>query len=52
MDLHGKIVLVIGLGETGLAMAKWLARQGARVRVADSRAMPPNGGVAAWAIAP
>jgi UDP-N-acetylmuramoylalanine--D-glutamate ligase len=42
MDFHGKLVLVIGLGETGLAMAKWLSRQGARVRVADSRVAPPN----------
>ena len=42
MTLHGKLVLVIGLGETGLAMAKWLARQGAFVRVADSRMLPPN----------
>ena len=42
MMLHGKHVLVIGLGETGLAMAKWLARQGAAVRVADSRVQPPN----------
>ncbi len=42
MTLHGKLVLVIGLGETGLAMAKWLARQGAFVRVADSRIRPPN----------
>lgn len=42
MTLHGKLVLVIGLGETGLAMAKWLSRQGAIVRVADSRLQPPN----------
>jgi len=42
MNLKGKRTLVIGLGETGLAMACWLARQGARVRVADSRAQPPN----------
>ncbi|MFZ4538247.1 UDP-N-acetylmuramoyl-L-alanine--D-glutamate ligase [Propionivibrio sp.] len=42
MNLHGKHVLVIGLGETGLAMAKWLTRQGAVVRVADSRLQPPN----------
>ncbi len=42
MKLAGKHVLVIGLGETGLAMAKWLTRQGASVRVADSRAAPPN----------
>ncbi len=42
MELYGKRVLVIGLGESGLAMAKWLHRQGARVRVADSRPAPPN----------
>lgn len=42
MNLSGKHVLVIGLGESGLAMAKWLSRQGAVVRVADSRQQPPN----------
>jgi UDP-N-acetylmuramoylalanine--D-glutamate ligase len=42
MELKGKQVLVLGLGESGLAMATWLAREGARVRVADSRAEPPN----------
>lgn len=42
MELKGKRVLVIGLGESGLAMAKWLHRQGACVRVADSRENPPN----------
>jgi UDP-N-acetylmuramoylalanine--D-glutamate ligase len=42
MSLKGKQTLVLGLGESGLAMAKWLAREGARVRVADSRAVPPN----------
>ncbi|UCV08656.1 UDP-N-acetylmuramoyl-L-alanine--D-glutamate ligase [Dechloromonas denitrificans] len=42
MELRGKRVAVIGLGESGLAMAKWLHRQGAFVRVADSRANPPN----------
>ena len=42
MKLSGKRVLVIGLGESGLAMAKWLTRQGALVRVADSRMQPPN----------
>lgn len=40
-NLAGKTVLVLGLGESGLAMAQWLDRQGARVRVADSRAEPP-----------
>jgi UDP-N-acetylmuramoylalanine--D-glutamate ligase len=43
MELKGKRVLILGLGESGLAMAKWLARQGACVRVADSRTQPPNG---------
>src|SRR5574340_68401 len=42
MDLSGKRVLVLGLGESGLAMARWLGRQGARVRVADTRAEPPQ----------
>lgn len=42
MNLLGKHVLVIGLGESGLAMVQWLARQGAVVRVADTRLQPPN----------
>ena len=42
MELRGKRVVVVGLGESGLAMAKWLHRQGAVVRVADSRNDPPN----------
>lgn len=41
-NLDDKKFLVLGLGESGLAMAKWLARQGAAVRVADSRENPPN----------
>ena len=41
MELRGKHVLVLGLGESGLASALWCARQGARVRVADTRAAPP-----------
>ncbi|OHC70709.1 MAG: UDP-N-acetylmuramoylalanine--D-glutamate ligase [Rhodocyclales bacterium RIFCSPLOWO2_02_FULL_63_24] len=41
MNLNGKHVLVLGLGESGLAAACWCARQGARVRVADTRAAPP-----------
>ncbi len=42
MKLTGKNVLVLGLGESGLAMAQWLTRLGARVRVADSRNAPPH----------
>ena len=40
MQYEGKQVLVLGLGESGLAMARWLARCGARVRVADTRTAP------------
>jgi len=40
MNYDGKHALVLGLGESGLAMAHWLARAGARVRVADTRAEP------------
>jgi UDP-N-acetylmuramoylalanine--D-glutamate ligase len=40
MNYDGKSALVLGLGESGLAMAQWLARCGARVRVADTRAEP------------
>ena len=41
MKLDGKQVLILGLGESGLAMAAWCARLGARVRVADTRPQPP-----------
>ncbi len=36
-----KRALILGLGESGLAMARWLARDGWAVEVADSRAQPP-----------
>ncbi|MEW6314095.1 MAG: UDP-N-acetylmuramoyl-L-alanine--D-glutamate ligase [Pseudomonadota bacterium] len=42
MELQGKNILVLGLGETGLSLARYLARHGARVRVADSRQVPPQ----------
>jgi UDP-N-acetylmuramoylalanine--D-glutamate ligase len=35
-------VLVLGLGESGLAMARWCARHGATVAVWDSREAPPQ----------
>ena len=41
-SLDGQTVLVLGLGDSGLAMARWCARHGAAVRVADSRAQPPQ----------
>ena len=42
MELRGKPTLVVGLGESGLAMVRWLAREGARLRVADTRQAPPQ----------
>ncbi|MDD4885708.1 MAG: UDP-N-acetylmuramoyl-L-alanine--D-glutamate ligase, partial [Thiomonas sp.] len=42
MNLNARSVLVLGLGESGLAMARWCAAQGARVRVPDSRSAPPG----------
>ena len=40
--LAGQRVLVAGLGESGLAMARWCALQGAALTVLDSRAAPPG----------
>ncbi|MGE5128877.1 MAG: UDP-N-acetylmuramoyl-L-alanine--D-glutamate ligase [Sphingomonadaceae bacterium] len=42
MALAGKRVLVLGLGDTGLAVARWVERAGGSVRVADTRATPPR----------
>jgi UDP-N-acetylmuramoylalanine--D-glutamate ligase len=41
-DRQKPMVLVLGLGESGLAMARWCARQGCRLRVADTREAPPG----------
>ncbi len=35
-------MLVLGLGDTGLSMSRWLARHGAIVSAADTRAEPPH----------
>ena len=35
-------VLVLGLGASGLALARWCVRCGARVTVADTRPAPPQ----------
>jgi UDP-N-acetylmuramoylalanine--D-glutamate ligase len=40
MNFSGKKVLVVGLGESGLAISRWLARCGAELRVADTRNLP------------
>ncbi|MDR1648337.1 MAG: UDP-N-acetylmuramoyl-L-alanine--D-glutamate ligase [Zoogloeaceae bacterium] len=47
MELREKRFVVAGLGESGLAMTRWLYREGAALRVADSRQTPPNGAVLA-----
>jgi UDP-N-acetylmuramoylalanine--D-glutamate ligase len=40
--LKDQHVLVLGLGASGLAMARWCLRAGARVTVADTREAPPQ----------
>ena len=40
--LKDQTVLVLGLGESGLAMARWCAVHGAAVQVWDSREVPPQ----------
>jgi UDP-N-acetylmuramoylalanine--D-glutamate ligase len=42
VSFAGRKALVLGLGDTGLSMAKWLSRRGADVRVADTRVSPPR----------
>ncbi len=42
MQLKDKSVLVLGLGETGLSMLRYLKAQGAHVIAADSRSNPPG----------
>jgi UDP-N-acetylmuramoylalanine--D-glutamate ligase len=41
-SLLDKHVLVLGLGDTGVSVARWVARQGGKVRAADTRASPPG----------
>ena len=40
--LQGQNILILGLGASGLAMARWCVRCGASVTVADTRAAPPQ----------
>lgn len=35
-------VLVLGLGESGLACARWCLQYGCRIRIADTRLVPPK----------
>ena len=41
IDVAGQTAVVLGLGQSGLAMARMLAESGATIRVADTRAEPP-----------
>ena len=41
-NLANQDILVLGLGASGLALARWCARCGARVTVADTRPAPPQ----------
>jgi UDP-N-acetylmuramoylalanine--D-glutamate ligase len=40
--MNDQPVLILGLGASGLSMARWCTRQGARVTVADTRETPPQ----------
>jgi UDP-N-acetylmuramoylalanine--D-glutamate ligase len=41
-SLQDQAVLVLGLGQSGLAMARWCSHLGARVWVMDTRSEPPG----------
>lgn len=42
VEWQGRSILVLGLGDTGLSALRWLARRGARLHAADTRAAPPS----------
>lgn len=41
MNLANKNILILGLGESGLSVARWCVRQNARATVLDTRTAPP-----------
>jgi UDP-N-acetylmuramoylalanine--D-glutamate ligase len=42
LEYAGRVVLVVGMGESGSAVARWLAFKGASLKLVDSRSNPPN----------
>ena len=40
--LQDQHILILGLGDSGLAMLRWCVLQGARVTVVDTREKPPG----------
>jgi UDP-N-acetylmuramoylalanine--D-glutamate ligase len=42
MNLKDQHILILGLGTSGLAMARWCTGRGAWVTVADTRSVPPQ----------
>ena len=42
LPMQGQNILILGLGASGLAMARWCVRCGAQVTVADTRTAPPQ----------
>jgi len=42
VDQRPQRILIVGLGKTGLSVARYLMRQGMRVAIADSRSEPPG----------
>jgi UDP-N-acetylmuramoylalanine--D-glutamate ligase len=42
MALKGRRVLVLGLGDTGLSVVRWVEAHGGTVRAADTRGSPPR----------
>ena len=42
LQLQGQHILILGLGASGMAMARWCVRMGAEVVVADTREHPPQ----------